>query len=60
MDKKRIDCRKCKHFEVTWDKSFPYGCKAMGFKTAFLPSLEVFRSSGMVCLRFERKPKPEK
>jgi hypothetical protein len=60
MEKKRIDCRKCKHFEVTWDKSFPYGCKAMGFKTAFFPSLEVFRSSGVACLRFEQKPKPER
>ncbi len=58
MEKKRIDCRKCKHFEITWDRNFPYGCKAMGFKTAFLPSVEVHKASGLACLKFEMKSKP--
>jgi hypothetical protein len=30
----------------------------MGFKSAVLPSLEVFRSSGMECLKYEKKIKP--
>jgi len=58
LEKKRIDCRKCKHFHVTWDRVFPYGCNAMGFKSAVLPSIEVFRSSGMPCLKYEQKSKP--
>ncbi|MEK6714138.1 MAG: uracil-DNA glycosylase [Nitrospirota bacterium] len=55
MEKKRIDCYKCKHFYVTWDQSFPRGCKAMGFKSKEMPSDVVFQSSGMECMRFEEK-----
>jgi len=55
MDAKEIDCRKCRHYYITWDKGFPYGCKALGFKSAKAPSFEVFAASGMVCLRFETK-----
>jgi len=55
MQKRRINCFKCKHFYVTWDKNFPRGCKAMGFKTKRIPSEDVYRSSGMDCLNFEKK-----
>jgi len=55
MEKKRIDCFKCKHFYVTWDQSFPRGCRAMGFKSKEMPSDVVFQSSGMECMRFEEK-----
>ncbi|MGR3221442.1 MAG: uracil-DNA glycosylase [Candidatus Anammoxibacter sp.] len=55
MRKKRINCLNCKHFYVTWEKEFPRGCKAMGFKSKNLPSEDVYNSSGMNCLRFERK-----
>jgi hypothetical protein len=51
----RIDCMKCRHFYVTWDRKFPKGCRAMGFKSREIPSLAVFRSSGVQCLRFEAK-----
>jgi hypothetical protein len=51
----RINCRKCVHFYVTWDKKFPYGCRAMGFKTQTMPSLRVFQTSGMDCLQFAEK-----
>jgi hypothetical protein len=51
----RIDCRKCDFFYITWDKKFPYGCKAMGFKTVLRPSVEVRQASGVECLRFEPK-----
>jgi len=50
-----IDCRTCKHYHITWDKHFPYGCKAMGFKSSTLPAREVFLSSGTRCEFFERK-----
>jgi hypothetical protein len=54
-ERHRIDCRKCSFFYITWDKKFPYGCKAMGFKTHLMPSMEVRQASGVECLRFEPK-----
>ncbi len=58
----RIDCRKCRHYFVTWNPNFPFGCRAMGFSSKQLPSLDVFMNSGMVCKAFEekRKGKPTK
>ncbi len=50
-----INCTKCKHIYVTWDKDFPHGCRAMGFKSRDVPSLVVYQSSGMPCQRFEKK-----
>ncbi|PLS18393.1 uracil-DNA glycosylase [Bacillus sp. M6-12] len=55
MDQKRINCMKCRHYYVTWDPKFPKGCRAFQFKTARLPSLEVLRSSGRPCLKFDAK-----
>lgn len=51
----RIDCMKCKHFFVTWDPNMPRGCRAFGFKTRSLPSVEVLSSSGQPCMSYERK-----
>ncbi|TCK62511.1 uracil-DNA glycosylase [Seleniivibrio woodruffii] len=51
----RINCRKCVHFYITWEKTHPYGCRAMGFKTDVLPSVRVYQSSGVHCLRFVEK-----
>lgn len=51
----RINCRKCRHFFVTWENARPYGCKAHGFKTPRIPSLDVFTASGIRCLLFKRK-----
>ena len=34
-------CCNCKHYYVAWDKDFPYGCKAVGFKSRTYPPLEV-------------------
>jgi hypothetical protein len=55
VDNKDIDCKNCRHYYITWDRKFPYGCKAIQFKSARLPSLEVFAASGIACLRFEEK-----
>lgn len=52
---KRINCRRCKHYFVTWEKNKPHGCKAYGFKGAQIPSLTVFQSSGRACSLFEIK-----
>ncbi|MFH0736021.1 MAG: uracil-DNA glycosylase [bacterium] len=46
------NCKKCKYFFITWDKNFPYGCHALGFKSKQLPSSEVLKSSGFDCLKF--------
>ena len=50
-----IDCHKCKHYYVTWDKEFPHGCKAMGFKSAQLPAIEVRVNSNRNCLLIQKK-----
>jgi len=52
---KRINCRRCIHYFVTWEKTRPHGCKAYGFKGAQIPSLVVFQSSGSPCSLFEIK-----
>ncbi|MCG6551045.1 MAG: hypothetical protein L7F77_01860 [Candidatus Magnetominusculus sp. LBB02] len=51
----RIDCFKCRHFFITWDRKFPYGCKFMGFKSKAMPSQEVFKASGSSCVSFKEK-----
>jgi hypothetical protein len=52
---KDIDCNKCAHFYITWDKSYPRGCRVMGFKCKEVPSVMVYKASGIECLRFEEK-----
>jgi hypothetical protein len=49
------NCAKCKHYYITWDKKFPYGCRAMGFKSKEMPAIAVLNNSGMDCLRFMAK-----
>ena len=51
-----IDCHKCRHYYVTWNDRFPHGCRAMGFKSRRMPSLDVRASSGRECLLFKAKP----
>ncbi|MBW2407653.1 MAG: uracil-DNA glycosylase [Deltaproteobacteria bacterium] len=50
-----IDCHKCKHYYVTWDKNFPHGCKAMGFKSKQIPSIQVRVISQRECLLVSKK-----
>ncbi|GHV08773.1 hypothetical protein AGMMS50229_17720 [Campylobacterota bacterium] len=56
---KRLDCRKCRHFFVTWERSFPYGCKFFGFKGKNLPSTMVLASSGAPCEQYQPKAPTE-
>lgn len=59
----KIRCVKCQYYYITWDKTFPYGCKAMGFKSHKVPSAVVKESSGQDCLAFTPKsqqPQPQK
>jgi hypothetical protein len=52
-------CRSCVHYYVTWDKGFPHGCKAMGFKCRNSPFLRVRQASGMDCQLYVRKEKKQ-
>lgn len=56
---KRINCRKCEYYFVTWEASKPHGCKAYGFKSAQIPSIVVFQNSGSDCAMFKEKNIPK-
>ena len=56
---KRINCRRCEFYFVTWEKNKPHGCKAYGFKSQQIPSLVVFQSSGTDCNLFKEKNIPK-
>ena len=40
---------KCVHLFITYDPYYPYGCRALNFKSRNQPCLEVKASSGMDC-----------
>ncbi len=42
-------CKGCKYFYITWERTFPYGCKALGFKSKKYPCDEVAQTSAMEC-----------
>lgn len=50
-----IACRHCAHYYITHDPRFPYGCRALGFKSRIEPCREVLAASGEPCAYFERK-----
>ena len=52
---KKIDCRKCVHFHITWEDSLPFGCRAFGIKSRQIPSMVVSRHSGTMCLLYKPK-----
>ena len=57
----RVNCYGCKHFFITWDKEFPYGCRRMEFRSKRLPSEDVIEADGQRCLAreeasFEQSP----
>lgn len=53
----RINCIKCQHFFVTWDRFNPKGCRAFGFKSRQIPSVVVKQSSGHDCMKYLPKQK---
>jgi hypothetical protein len=55
MKRPKVDCFQCRFFFVTWDKKFPRGCRALGFKSQEMPSAMVYRASGMNCLKFQKR-----
>ena len=54
----RIDCHRCIFYYVTWNPSFPHGCRGMGFKSRRYPIDEVRDiMMGKDCLLFIEKKK---
>lgn len=54
--KMMIDCHKCEHYYVTWNKEFPHGCRVLGFISRQLPNIVVRSSTPeMYCLSFRKK-----
>lgn len=49
------NCWNCKFFGVSHIPATPYVCRAMGFQTKMLPSMEVLRVDGQFCRSFEAK-----
>jgi hypothetical protein len=52
------NCWDCRHLMITWDVRTPYGCKLMGFRSKYIPSIEVLRTDGRFCSGFTAKPLP--
>jgi hypothetical protein len=50
-----INCFTCQHFYITHDQSFPYGCKAVGFKSRLMPAKEMYVNSGIECQLYKEK-----
>ena len=50
-----VDCNTCAHFFITWDKRFPYGCRAMSFMSSNLPNKDVLELEGRDCLIYRNK-----
>ena len=49
------NCWQCRFFGVSYIPATPYVCRAMGFQSKNLPSLEVLRVDGQFCRAFEAK-----
>lgn len=50
-------CQNCINYKITWDKNFPYSCKALEFKSKKNPSKVVSEASGENCMFFKPKKK---
>lgn len=55
----KIVCNKCVYFFITWEPRTPNGCKFHGFKSKEMPSMVVYKSSGMPCQGFTPKNSPK-
>ncbi|MDZ7641167.1 MAG: uracil-DNA glycosylase [Desulfurivibrio sp.] len=57
---KRPYCFSCRYFYITHEQNTPYGCRALGFKSAQNPALVVAKSSEMECQLFAPKEQGER
>ena len=49
------NCFKCVYFGLTWEARTPRECKLYGFKTASVPSVVFFETTGVKCVGYKRK-----
>lgn len=49
------DCNQCRHYFITHDADFRYGCRAFDFKSRQLPVRVVGSASGEACRMFRPK-----
>jgi len=49
------DCRRCRHYFVTYDPTLPHGCRTFRIKSRAWPTRVVFESSGEPCRGFQPK-----
>jgi hypothetical protein len=49
------NCWQCRFFGVSHIPATPYACRAMGFQSKILPSIEVLRADGEFCRSFQPK-----
>jgi hypothetical protein len=54
-EKQHINCFSCEHFYITYEQRYPYGCRVIGFKSARMPSVDVYINSKMECGLFAPK-----
>ena len=52
---KKLNCNDCKQLFITHDPKRRWGCNYFGFKSKFIPSLEVKRITGTECAYFSLK-----
>ncbi len=50
-------CKDCRHYFITHEVEFRYGCRAFNFKSQRQPILEVIEASGQDCQHFQAKTK---
>jgi hypothetical protein len=43
------------HYFITYDPRFPYGCRAMNFKSRTTPQTEVEAVSGLGCQMYQAR-----
>ena len=51
----KINCWKCRFFQISWSPKMPYTCRLYGIKSKTLPCLEVLSADGRKCRGFLRK-----
>jgi hypothetical protein len=50
-----VNCFSCSHFYITYEPDFPYGCRAVSFKSRLLPAKVMYVYSGIGCQLFKEK-----
>lgn len=50
-----VSCMKCTYHFITYDPRFPYGCRALGFKSKRPPQYEVAGASLQPCFYYQEK-----